>query len=119
MLKRAKKGSTVIHSDGALGIKAALEKGSRLKHRSVTHTHMEFARRIQPAVPGGSTLSGTQAIDSTWKTLNKCIPGQLNTKKCHGMNPLVEDYAWSWVNRLNNRNKDGFMTLGSHIAKTF
>ena len=117
LLKRARKGSTVIHSDGALGIKSALEKIKRVKHRSVARKNMEFVRRIKPPISGGSSLSGTQAIDSTWKTLNKSIPNELNTKKDHEMHPLIKSYVWSWAYRLNLRNADGFKTLGSHMQK--
>ena len=119
LLKRAKKGSAVVHSDGALGIKSALEKTKRVKHRSVAHKNMEFVRRIKPAIKGGSSLSGTQAIDSTWKVLNKFVPSELNTKKDHEMHPLITEYVWSWAYRLNLRNANGFKTLGAHVKKMF
>ena len=118
-MKRAKSGSVVIHSDGALAFKSAIQQHFRtLRHRAVAHKNMEFVRRIGPVrLPSGpsSSSTGTQAIDSTWKTLNNSIPDELHTKKGHDVNPLLEEYTWSWLYRVNHRSVDGFATLGGYM----
>jgi len=121
LLKRAKPGSVVIHSDGAQGIKSVLKKHfPKLKHRSVSHKDMEFVRKVRAAsLPSGKSASssGTQAIDTTWKSLGRGIPDEIHTKKDHAMNPVLEDYVWSWLYRVNHRNEDGFAKLGAYMKQ--
>ena len=31
------------------------------------------------------------------------------------MNPLLEQYTWCWLYRVNHRMVDGFTTLGSYV----
>ena len=79
---------------------------------------MEFVKPVRPVrFPSGlsSSSSGTQSIDSTWKQLDKSIPPKLHTKAGHVMNPLLEQYAWCWLYRVNHRMVDGFTTLGSYV----
>ena len=67
-----------------------------------------------PSGPSSSS-SGTQCIDATWKSLGRGIPDELATKLAHDVNPLLLDYAWSWCYRVNHRNVDGFLQLGSYL----
>ena len=62
-------------------------------------------------------MGGTQSIDTTWKSLDKCLPDELCTKKGHKTNPLLEDYIWSWAYRVNHRMCDGFQKMGAYIKK--
>ena len=122
ILKRINPRSTVVHSDGAKGIRSALLKQRpRMKHRSVSHKNMEFVKKVAPVrLPSGrlsSSLTGTQCIDSTWKTLDASIPKELRTKRNHKVNPRLADYVWSWLYRVNHRNTDGFAAMGSYIQK--
>ena len=118
-LKRAKAGSCVVHSDGALAYKTVIQNNFRkLKHRSVSHSNMEFVKAVKPVhLPSGlsASSSGTQCIDSTWRALDKGIPSTLNTKKDHTFNPLLEEYTWCWLYRVNHRMVDGFACLGAFV----
>ena len=119
ILKRAKPGSCVIHSDIALAYKTVIKsKFPKLKHRSVSHRNKEFVKAVKPVrVPSGLTASssGTQCIDSTWRSLDQTIPTALHTKKGHTVNPLVEEYTWCWLYRINHRMVDGFASLGAYV----
>ena len=119
ILKRAKPGSCVIHSDGALAYQTVIKsKFPKLKHRSVSHRNMEFVKAVTPVrMPSGlsASSSGTQCIDSTWRSLDQTIPAALHTKKGHTVNPLVEEYTWCWLYRINHRMVDGFACLGAYI----
>ena len=79
---------------------------------------MEFVRPIRAVrLPSGrsASLSGTQAIDSTWKTLDRSIPSELKTEANHDVNPRLVEYVYSWLYRVNSRNVDGFEQLGGHF----
>ena len=119
ILHRAKPRSTVFHHDGAWSYDRVIkDKFKKLRSRSVVHANMEFVRPIRSVrLPGGrsSSLSGTQAIDSTWKTLDRSIPSELKTKANHDVNPRLVEYVWSWLYRVNSRNVDGFEKLGGHF----
>ena len=65
---------------------------------------------IQNTIP-----SGTQCIDSTWRALDQAIPSTLHTKKDHTLNPLLEEYTWCWLYRINHRMVDGFACLGAFV----
>lgn len=123
VLRRVHLKACVIHSDGAQAYPSIIRKHFKgLKARAVSHKNMEFVKGV-PAVNLGkhwksSTLTGTQSIDATWGTLDACIPSQLRTKVGNKMNPLLEEYIWSWVYRVNHRNVDGFQTLGRYLQKT-
>jgi hypothetical protein len=118
LLKRAKKGSCVIHSDGVKSVPAVIKKHfPGLKHHSVSHKIMQFTKRVRSVrLNRGQSASqtGTQCIDSTWKGLDKMIPPALHTKNNHELNPKLEEYVWSWLYRCNHTNKDGFATLGGY-----
>ena len=121
LLRRAKPKSSVVHSDGAPNYKKVISTSfKKLRSRQVSHTRLEWVKSI-PAVKlrGGrsSTLSGTQAIDSTWKSLDKSISSEIATKRNHDVNPRLVEYIWRWVYRINLRNKDGFLALGEAFAK--
>ena len=121
IFKRAKAGSSVVHSDGARAYETVMKQNfKKLKHRAVAHKSMEFVRKVRAvrlASGLSATSTGTQAIDSTWKTLSQNIPKELSTKKAHGEHPLIRDYAWSWLYRVNHRNVDGFTTLGRYVKR--
>ena len=75
ILKRAKPGSCVVHTDGAQAYPSVIQRSFRkLRHRSVAHSRMEFVKPVRPVRLLISSSSGTQAIDSTWKQLDKAIP---------------------------------------------
>ena len=120
ILNRCLPKTTVLHSDGALAYPAVVK--SRYKHlrpRAVSHKHMEFVKRVTPVrlkTGISASLTGTQAIHSTWGTLNACVPKQLKTKLGHVMNPRLEDYVWVWLYRANHRNRDGFLDMGKLFA---
>ena len=119
ILKRAKPGSCVVHTDGAQAYPSVIKRSFRkLRHQSVAHSRMEFVKPVRPVrLPSGwsASSSGTQAIDSTWKQLDKAIPAELHTKAGHVVNPLLEEYTWCWLYRVNNCMGDGFTTLGSYV----
>ena len=123
ILKRARPRSSVCHSDGAQSYPAVIKKYfKKLRSRAVAHKRMEFVKPIKPPQlrrGAASSHSGTQCIDSTWKTLDAAIPQQVKTKKDHDVNPLLKDYAHVWLYRVNHRNLDGFETLGGYIRKGF
>ena len=82
------------------------------------HKNIHFVKKIRPVrLPTGmsSSLAGTQAIDSTWKSLDKSIPSTLHTKLHHNVNPKLLDYNWAWVHRVNQWHSDGFATMGEHL----
>ena len=106
-------GSSVLHSDGAHAYPSIAKKFfPSLKTRRVPHSDMIFVKIVTPARLAGrkmsSSLAGTQAIDSTWRTLDAAVPKQLKTKKDHKMNPDVEKYTFVWLYRVNRRNVDFF-----------
>jgi hypothetical protein len=121
ILKRLKKGSVVTHSDGAQAYKSVLKNYfKRLRSRAVSHKDMEFVKKVRPVrLPSGksSSMTGTQAIDRTWETLDAVVPNQLVTKKSHDINPLLERYCWVWLYRVNHYNKDGFEEMGKYFSK--
>ena len=120
LLKRCAAKSTLIHSDGAQAYPAVIKKFfPRLKTSSVSHSNMEFVKKIAPVKLRGrmsSSMTGTQAIDSTWTTLDDTIPKELHTKANHNLNPRVVDYIYCWLYRVNHRNVDGLRTLGHHMS---
>lgn len=120
ILHRCLPKSTVLHADGARAYPSVVKAHFRgLRTRAVSHKHMEFVKRVTPArLKSGrsASLTGTQAIDSTWSTLNASIPKELHTKKDHEMNARLEDYVWVWLYRINRRNSDGFVELGKLLC---
>jgi len=36
-------------------------------------------------------------------------------KKDHTLNPLLEEYTWCWLYRINHRMVDGFACLGAFV----
>ena len=82
---------------------------------------MQFVKVVRPLKVGrcstSSSLSGTQALDSTWRTLDATIPPQVHSKLNHDANPLLEKYTYVWLYRVNHRNEDGFQRLGKYICK--
>ena len=116
ILCHCKPGCTVVHADGAQAYPATIRKFfRRLRHRAVSHSNMEFVKSVTPVrLKSGlsSCKAGTQCIDSTWRTLDDSIPTQLHTKLDHAMNPLIEEYTFSWLYRVNARSHDGFQLLG-------
>ncbi len=114
-----KPGSTVAPADGAHAYERVIKtQFKKLRHRAVVHSNLEFVRRIAPVrLKSGSTspMDGTQAVDSTWRTLDDSIPRTLHTKKSHMQNPLLETYAFSWVFRVKSKSLDGFARLGKLI----
>ena len=122
ILRHAKPGACVVHSDGAQAYPAVIKAAyPRLKHRAVSHKEMEFVKKVaRVTLPSGkksAASTGTQAIDSTWKTLEQCVPKEVHTKSGHTENRLLEDYAYSWLFRINHRCHDGFQVLGEFAAK--
>ena len=101
ILHRAKPRSTVFHHDGAWSYDRVIkDKFKKLRSRSVAHANMEFVRPIRAVrLPSGrsASLSGTQAIESTWKTLDRSIPSELKTKANHDVNPRLVEYVYSWL----------------------
>ena len=85
ILRRAKPGSCVIHGDGALAYKTVIKsKFPKLKRRSVSHRNMEFGKVVKPVrVPSGlsASSSGTQRIDSRWRSLDQTIPAGSTPRK--------------------------------------
>ena len=120
ILHRVLRRSTVVHSDGAVSYPIVMRKHFKgLRPRAVKHSTMEFVRRIAPTrLKRGSTspLSGTQSIDSTWKTLDASIPAEVHTKIAHDINPLLEEYMFSWLYRINHRNIDGFQAMVRYMS---
>ena len=116
ILCHCKPGCTVVHADGAQAYPAIIRKFFRqLRLRAVSHSNLEFVKSVAPVrLKSGlsSCKSGTQCIDSTWCTLDDSIPKQLQTKMKHAMNPLFEEYTFSWLHRINARSADGFELLG-------
>ena len=122
ILRHARPGACVVHADGARAYSAVIKPTyPRLKIRSVNHKHMEFVKRVRRVrLPSGrhsAASSGTQAFDSTWKSLDLSIPKEINTKSGHQENPLLEECTYSWLLSINHRNKDGFRVLGGYVAK--
>ena len=120
ILRRAKAHCTVIHSDGAWAYPKVLKKHfPALVPRAVVHKNLEFVRVVRPVALGSvssSTLSGTQSIDSTWKSLDSSIPHTVKTKANHNVNPVLERYVFSWLYRVNRKNTDGFTDMGKELA---
>ena len=46
---------------------------------------------------------------------DQAIPSTLHTKKDHTLNPLLEEYTWCWLYRINHRMVDGFACLGAFV----
>ena len=96
------------------------KKFPQLVLRSVSHKNMEFVREVTPvSLPGGesSSLTGTQCIDRTWRSLDASIPLQLKTKKNHDINDQLWLYTLSWLYRVNIVHKDGFENMGKILSK--
>ena len=88
ILKLARPGSCVVHTDGAQAYPSVIKRSFRkLRHWSVAHSRMEFIKPVRPPSGLSSSPWGTQAIDSTWKQIDKATPPELHTKAGHVMNP--------------------------------
>jgi len=100
---------SVIHADGAQAYPSVIKaKYPKLRLFSVSHKNHEFTRKLRTcrALTGKhSKISGTQSIDSAWRWLDDYVPFAVKTKagKGKGVNPLLWDYAWSWMWRFNSK----------------
>jgi hypothetical protein len=112
ILRRCGKGS-VVFSDGAKAYHAIITRTQRgkLKTRQVAHNRLEFTKKCSTG-KGHSKVAGTQAIDGTWKQLNRHVPHPLKTKMDKKVNPLLKQYVMSWVWRHNHKIGDGFGLVG-------
>jgi len=121
ILKRMRPRATVVHSDGAHAYPLVIKKQfKKLRHRSVSHKDMQFVKRVPSfKLPGGRSakLTGTQCIDSTWSGLDASVPKTLKTKTNHDINPLLFDYVYSWLYRVNRPASDGFQCLGKYFRQ--
>ena len=112
LLDRCRKG-TVVFSDGAQAYPSVIKAHYRgvLLSRNVAHNRKEYTRRVRTPA-GHSSLAGTMSIDAVWKSLKASIPSQLKSKTNKKINPLFEDYIWSWLYRHNNSSATGAAHLG-------
>ena len=113
ILQKIMKGA-VVFTDGAKAYGSVLKANFRGKliSREVSHKNMQFSKKVR--VPRGhSSLAGTQSIDSIWGRLQKGIPDTVHSKKGHSENPLITEYTWSSLFRLNNAHTDAACTLGA------
>ena len=111
----------LVRRQGAMGnppknTKAYRDKLKATRERKAaaraSHKNMQFSKKVR--VPRGhSSLAGTQSIDSIWGRLQKGIPDTVHSKKGHSENPLITEYTWSSLFRLNNAHTDAACTLGA------
>ena len=103
----------MVFSDGAKAYAAVIKElfRGKLINREVSHKKMQFVKKVRTPM-GHSSLAGTESVDSVWGQLQKAIPHSVNTKKDRQLNPLIEEYTWSWLYRQNRSNGDGMKLLG-------
>ena len=91
---------TAIYADGA----RAWSKAARVLKVpcfQVNHQHKEYASTIRKVPKGLSKISGTQTIDSDWKSLKCWLPKEASKKR--GTVDLVthssklEQRVWQWM----------------------
>ena len=116
ILNRLRAKKTVVFTDGAKAYDSIIKSMYRgiLISRAVSHKNMQFCKKVR-TTSGHSKLAGTQSIDSVWSHLQKSIPSSIHTKAGHKMNPLIEDYTWSWLYRQNHKNQDGLKLIGKAL----
>ena len=89
------------------------------KMHSVAHKRNQFTKPIRKRTlkqksrkTSMTKLSGTQAIDRTWKELDRAIPHTLRKKapidgSVHReINSYLFDRVWSWLFRFNKRHDE-------------
>jgi hypothetical protein len=115
ILRVLQAGSTVLYTDGAHAYPSVLKSHfPNIIGKSVSHANMEFTKKVPWFKAGHSTLAGTQCIDSTWGALDKFLPNTLKTKGAdRNVNPMVMEYIWAGVQRMNHKDSDGLSLLGA------
>jgi len=105
---------SILHTDGAPGWPAAVKKTSKLaglKCHAVSHKNMQFSKPIPPTLLArgktSASVTGTQAIDSWWRWLDRHIPKSIPTKQGHKVNPKLIEYLWAGLFRINHFGEDG------------
>ena len=71
---------TLIYADGARAWSKAA-KVLKVPCFQVNHQHKEYASTIRKVPKGLSKISGTQTIDSDWKSLKCWLPKEASKKK--------------------------------------
>ena len=96
---RFRPGSTV-HADGNKAWKSEAQRRS-ITFASVAHNKMQFTKRHSK-----TRLTGAQALDKVWSHLKRSVPKSLcsRSKSDRRFNPRMEQYAYSYMWRFNNRN---------------
>ena len=90
-----------IYADGARAwAKAA--KVLKIHCFQVNHQHKEYASIIRKVPKGLSNISGTQTIDSDWKSLKAWLPKEANKKGKVGGDDVthstkLEQRVWQWL----------------------
>ena len=123
LLSRAKAGS-VLHFDGAHAWPAAVEKAykhKKFKIRKVIHKKMQFVAKCRRTRLSKSILSasltGTQAIDSTWRTVNSYTHLVKTKVKDKSLNPRLYTAVYEWLWWANRPNQNGFDACGDLVAQ--
>ena len=73
------KNTATIYTDGNTAWKNEWNR-LRLKHKSVSHSKMQFVVRDQKPLKGQARLKGTQVADRLWQALKKYLPSEISTK---------------------------------------
>lgn len=102
-----------IYADGARAWSKAA-KELKIPCFQVNHQHKEYASIIHKVPKGLSNISGTQTIDSDWKSLKTWLPKEANKKgKVAGddvtHSTKLEQRVWQWLWRrthLRGTNSD-------------
>ena len=106
--------SAVVYTDGAQAYQSVIaEHYPGLISKTVSHSDMEFTRKLKWFKKGHSTVAGTQCIDSTWGALDQFINDHVKTKADHQVNERLLTYIWSGLCRMNHREDDGLSRVGA------
>jgi hypothetical protein len=115
---------SVIHFDGAHAWPQVIKdnyKHKKFRVRQVSHKNMEFVRKCRRVrfLDGSqsASLTGTQAVDSTWGSLSKFIPSGVTTKYKQAVNPKLVSIIFQWLWWANHPNTDGFKACGKLVEQ--
>lgn len=115
----------MLHFDGAPAWPSAIKvryKHKKFRVRKVVHKKMEFVkkcRRVRLPRTGSlsASLTGTQSIDSTWRTV-KYYTSRVKAKTTSkSLNVGLYDAVYEWVWWANRPNQDGFAACGQLVAR--
>ena len=91
---------TAIYADGARAWSKAA-KVLKVPCFQVNHQHKEYASTIRKVPKGLSKISGTQTIDSDWKSLKCWLPKEASKKRGTGdlvtHSSKLEQRVWQWM----------------------